>query len=260
MAAIDDRTMRPAPRPSRPAGAAARAESSQMRRLDDDRVRDTLLVGLTVSTGAVDALSWLGLGKVFSAFMTGNLVYFGFRAGGAAGPSLPRVLAAVAAFAVGALLGARIVAPTTNSGSLWPRRVTLALGAALVAQAAFLALWVGAGGHPSNRAGDTLVALSALAMGMQTSAVFSLGVRAVFTTAATATLAVFMGDLSGWAQSSAERRRLFGVVAGLVVGAAAGGFLVVNARTWAPVFPLVISGLVVATASRWGRAMSATST
>jgi len=28
--------------------------------------RDLLLVVLTVSTGSVDAISWLGLGKVFS--------------------------------------------------------------------------------------------------------------------------------------------------------------------------------------------------
>jgi uncharacterized membrane protein YoaK (UPF0700 family) len=70
--------------------------------------------------------------------MTGNLAFLGFLAGGAAGPSVPRVLASVAAFALGAVLAARIAGPTQDDGDVWPRRVTLALAAALPAQAAFL--------------------------------------------------------------------------------------------------------------------------
>jgi uncharacterized membrane protein YoaK (UPF0700 family) len=113
----------------------------------------------------------------------------------------------------------------------------------------FLGVWVRVDAQPSSSAGHVLVALSALAMGMQTSAIFSLGVRAVFTTAATATWTVLMGDLTGWSQSRGERLRLTAVVGGLFLGAAAGAFLVDHARTWAPVFPLVVSGLVVAAAT-----------
>jgi len=211
-------------------------------------IRDSLLVALTVSTGAVDALSWFVLGKVFSAFMTGNIAFLAFRAGGGDGPTVPRVLVAVGAFGLGAALAARIVAPTKDSGSMWPRRVTAALGVALLAQVAFLALWVGVEGQPSSLAGHLLVTLSALAMGVQTIAIFSLDVRAVFTTAATATWATLMGDLAGWSQSKGELLRLATVVGGLFVGAAAGAFLVDHARTWAPVFPLVVSGGVVAAA------------
>jgi uncharacterized membrane protein YoaK (UPF0700 family) len=221
--------------------------------MDDRHVRDLLLVALTVSTGAVDALSWLVLGKVFSAFMTGNLVFLGLRTGGAQGPSVTRVLAAVAAFGLGAALAARIVAPTEKSRVVWPLRVTVALSAALAVQAAFLGLWVGVGADPSTSAGDLLIAISALAMGMQTTAIFSLGVRAVFTTAATATWAALMGDLSGWSQSAGERRRLAAVILGLLVGAAVGGLLVVHARTWAPLFPLVLSALVVTAALSYSR-------
>jgi uncharacterized membrane protein YoaK (UPF0700 family) len=217
------------------------------------RVRDLLLVALTISTGAVDALSWLVLGKVFSAFMTGNLVFLGLRTGGAAGPSVTRVLAAVAAFGVGAALAARIVAPTEESRVPWPSRVTVALGAAFAVQAAFLGLWIGVGAAPSSSTGDLLIAISSLAMGMQTTAIFSLGVRAVFTTAATATWAALMGDLSGWSQSAGERRRLAAVIVGLLAGAAVGGLLVGHARTWAPHIPLVLSGLVVTAALPFGR-------
>jgi uncharacterized membrane protein YoaK (UPF0700 family) len=219
------------------------------RRNGETRVRDALLVALTASTGAVDALSWLGLGKVFSAFMTGNLVFLGFLAGGAAGPPVPRVLGALAAFALGAVLAARLVGPTQDDGEIWPRRVTLALAAALLAQAAFLGLWTSVGGHPSGDASDLLIALSALAMGMQTAAIFSLGVRGVFTTAATATLAIFMGDLSGWSQSRGERLRLAAVIVGLLAGAMIGGGLFVHALAWAPVFPLGVTALVITAAA-----------
>jgi uncharacterized membrane protein YoaK (UPF0700 family) len=127
--------------------------------------------------------------------------------------------------------------------------VTVAIGAALLAQASFVGLWMATNAHPSDGAGDALIAMSALAMGMQTTAIFALGVRAVFTTAATATWAVLMGDLSGWTQSKGERWRLASVIAGLFAGGVIGAMLVVHARTWAPVFPLAASALVVTAAA-----------
>jgi uncharacterized membrane protein YoaK (UPF0700 family) len=212
-------------------------------------IRDLLLVALTVSVGAVDALSFLGLGKVFSAFVTGDIAFLGFRAGGAAGPSVPRTLAATGGFALGAFLAARIVMRTRNSDSVWPRPALVSLAVALVFQAAFLALWASLNGHPASGSGDVLIALSGVAMGMQFATCFSLGVRADFTTAATATLAVLMGDLAGWSQTRGERRRLAATVVALFVGAGVGAVLLVNARTWAPVFPLGVTGLVVITAA-----------
>jgi uncharacterized membrane protein YoaK (UPF0700 family) len=146
------------------------------------------------------------------------------------------------------LVSARIVAPTRGSG-VWPARVTVALGAVVAAQVAVTAVWVAVSGDPSDDAAYVLIAVLALAMGMQTYAVFSLGVRAVFTTAATATFAVLMGDLTAWSSTRDERRRLTAVIAGLIAGAAAGAVLVVHARVWAPVLPLVISSLVVAVAA-----------
>jgi uncharacterized membrane protein YoaK (UPF0700 family) len=215
------------------------------------RYRDLLLVVLTVSTGSVDAISWLGLGKVFSAFMTGNLVFLGVRAGGADGPSVSRVLAATVAFALGALIAGRLVRAVTMEGVVWPSRVTAALGLSLLVQCVFVALWAGVDGHPSDRTGDALIAASAISLGMQTAAVFALGVRAVFTTAATATLTVLMGDLSAWSQSSAERARLGAVLAGLIGGAAAGALLLDHLRLYAPIFPLVATGCVIAAAVRF---------
>jgi uncharacterized membrane protein YoaK (UPF0700 family) len=212
------------------------------------RLRDTLLVTLAVSSGAIDATCWLGLGKVFSAFMTGNLAFLGFSLAGADGPPVERTIAALVAFAAGAAIAARIIGsgkPTMP----WPPRVTTALAISVALQAAFVAVWVGAGDTPSDAEAIVLLAISSVAMGIQTSAVFSLGVRASFTTAATATVAVLMGDLAGWSLSRRERLRLTLVIAGIVGGATLGGVLVLNAYDWAPVLPLALGTLVVGAAA-----------
>jgi uncharacterized membrane protein YoaK (UPF0700 family) len=67
-----------------------------------------LLVTLTVVTGVVDAVSYLALGHVFVANMTGNVVFVGFALAGAPGLSAPAALAALGAFLLGALAGGRI--------------------------------------------------------------------------------------------------------------------------------------------------------
>jgi uncharacterized membrane protein YoaK (UPF0700 family) len=181
------------------------------RRTSAGRARDSLLVALAASSGAVDAISWLSLGKVFSAFMTGNIAFLGFGIAGAQAPSPVRTSMALAFFAAGAAVGGRI-ASGTPAHATWSPRVTTTLCLAAVAQVVFLGLWVIVDGRPSSLSAHALIAVSAFAMGMQTAAVFALGVRAVFTTAATATWAALMGDLSDWSRSHTERRRRRGGV------------------------------------------------
>ncbi len=132
---------------------------------------------------------------------------------------------------------------------------TLALALAVLVEALFLALWLRVDAQPTSGEANWLIAILALAMGIQTAAVFSLGVRAVFTTAATATLAALMGDLSQWPESAADRRRLASVLVGLFAGAVAGGLLMTHAPSWAPASPLVLTGAVVAIAARRFTAM-----
>jgi uncharacterized membrane protein YoaK (UPF0700 family) len=206
--------------------------------------RNELLLLLTLSSGAVDAICFLGLGKVFTAFMTGNFVFLGLRIGGAPGPHIISVIVAMSAFAAGVLLATRIVSPAARS-DVWPRRVTLALGATVVAQAAFAALWLCVGGHGSLTATYFLLGMSALGMGFQTAAVFSLGIQGVFTTAATATFTVLSGDTAHWSNTEPERRRLAALLVALTLGAVAGGLLMVHVRDFAPLLPLCASTLVV---------------
>jgi uncharacterized membrane protein YoaK (UPF0700 family) len=218
------------------------------RRLTPSLTRDLLLTALGFSSGAVDAISYIALGKIFTAFMTGNIVFLGLRIAHSDVHDVYRVSIALLAFGLGAMLAIRLIAPSEGEG-LWPRRVSLALGAGALAQAVFLVLWIAVSGRPSTGSGDVLTGLSALAMGLQTGAVVSFGLRGVFTTAATATFVNFMGDIAGWPMSpSRSRGRFAGVLIGIVAGATAGAELLTAAPTVAPVLPLATSLLVIATA------------
>jgi uncharacterized membrane protein YoaK (UPF0700 family) len=212
------------------------------------KVRDLLLNALTVSSGAVDAISFLALGKVFSAFMTGNIAFLGLRIAGAGGPGKVAILVSMVAFALGVYISARI-AKGTEGPCTWPQRVTVALGASLIGHAAFLAVWFACKGQPSIDVGHVLLGLWGFAMGMQSAAVRTLRVDGVFTTAATATIIFLAGDLTNWSETTGERRRLAGVLVSLFIGATAGGLLLVHAPIYAPVLPFVIALATVATAA-----------
>src|SRR5438067_9706100 len=68
------------------------------------------LLAQTVATGLIDAVSYLALGHVFTANMTGNVVFLGFAVAGAPGLSVARSGTAVAAFFMGAVIGGRMAA------------------------------------------------------------------------------------------------------------------------------------------------------
>jgi len=212
------------------------------------RIRDILLNALAVSSGAIDAVSFLDLGKVFSAFMTGNIAFLGLRVARAPGPDGFSVLVAMAAFAAGVYLSTRIVRPSEAFG-VWSQRVTVALCLSLIAHAVFLSVWFASNGQPSVGVVQVLLGSWGLAMGMQSAAVRRLHVDGVFTTAATATIIFLAGDLANWSGTAKERWRLTGVLASLFVGATAGGLLSVHAHIYAPVLPFMITVVVVATAA-----------
>src|SRR5208282_6207426 len=73
-----------------------------------DGLLPPLLVGLTAVTGLVDAFSYLVLGHVFVANMTGNVVFLAFALAGTGGFSALASIVAIACFAAGALVGGRL--------------------------------------------------------------------------------------------------------------------------------------------------------
>jgi uncharacterized membrane protein YoaK (UPF0700 family) len=223
-----------------------------MSRIDDTHLRDVLLVALTLSMGSIDAISWLGLGKVYSAFQSGNIVVVGFGLADAPGPPALQAGVSLAAFGLGALISGELVAREVV-GAMWPRRVSVVLGTVLTAQAAFLAVWLLVHAHPGDGSADILIAIAALAAGLQTGAIFSLGVRAVFTTAATATWTAIMSNLARGSRSRADLWRLTSVVIGAFAGAVAGGALMVHASPRSCLAPALTLGVLMTAELALGR-------
>lgn len=215
-------------------------------------VRDVLLVAMTFASGAVDAVSFLGLGRVFTANMTGNIVLLGVAAGRGAGEEALRAGVALVAFAVAVAAVGRI-APGAEDGRAWPGRVTAALGIELVLQALFLVGWLASGTRPGGGTEDVLVAISGAAMGIQSSAVARLGVRGVTTTFVTGTLTGLLRALAAGAGHGPEHRRRAAVVAALVAGAGVGAALLGGPRAVAPAVPLAGTAAVIVVALTLGR-------
>src|ERR1700728_432929 len=100
----------------------------------------TLMV-LTLVSGLVDAVSYLGLGHVFTANMTGNVVVLGFAAAGAAGFSAPATLTSLGVLLLGAVIAGRCAGNITSRGRLLI--ATISVEAVLVGAAALVAFLAG---------------------------------------------------------------------------------------------------------------------
>ena len=211
------------------------------------RVRDTLLLTLTAAAGSADAVSFLGLGRVFTANMTGNLVLLGVAVGQGQLAGSIRAVIAFAAFVVGVFLGVRITSGT-EPASVWPRSTTLALLGELGLLLGLLAGWDIAGGQPAPVVLDILIALSAGAMGMQSAAARRLGVAGVTTTFVTGMLANLIAELATVRPGQSHRAIWVATLACLVIGAATGAAVFVAWRPGAPLVAILLVGLVIAAA------------
>ncbi|GHE46004.1 hypothetical protein GCM10017673_54990 [Streptosporangium violaceochromogenes] len=207
-------------------------------------LRAVLLVLLTFGAGATDVVGFLGLNRVFTANMTGNIVLFGLAAGRGEAVDVVVCGAATAAFAAGLLLGFRICGPGDPS-LVWPLRITLALGVDLALQAVFLAGWAATGARPPEGVVIGLVVLSSTAMGVQTAAARRLAVDGITTTFVTGTLTSMMGALATGTREAAGLRAA--VIAGLAAGAGAAGVLFHPAPlAAAAIGPLVVAAVIAA--------------
>lgn len=185
-----------------------------------------MMVALTVLTGLVDAVSYLRLGHVFVANMTGNVVFLGFALAGASELSASASLLALGAFLLGAVAGGWIGARHTAHRGRLLRAANVAQ-AALIAFALVLALLVSEPLAEGSRYG--LIALLALAMGVQNAAALRLAVPELTTTVMTRTLTGLASQARflGGAGSQAGRRGTS--VMAILLGAILGGLLVLKA-------------------------------
>lgn len=186
-----------------------------------------LMLVLTVVTGLIDAVSYLALGRVFVANMTGNVVFLGFALAGAPGLSVPASIVSMVSFLVGALAGGRFGTRfAAHRGRLLA--TTTALQAVLVAGS--VGALVLAHGEVTSPARYTLIVLLGVAMGMQNAVARRLGVPDLTTTVLTLTLTGLAADSSP-AGGPAPRpgRRVLSVLA-MFLGALAGALLLGHAE------------------------------
>ncbi|GII92320.1 YoaK family protein [Sinosporangium siamense] len=186
------------------------------------RLRAGLLVALTFGAGATDIVGFLGLNQVFTANMTGNIVLLGLAASQAQWFEFALCAAATLAFAAG-LLGGFLAIGQSDLQGMWPSRVTAALGADLVLQAAFWVGWALNDAQPRGYMILILVVLSSAAMGVQTAAARRLAVAGVTTTFVTGTMTSVMAGLAAKHGEATLLRTV--VIVSLAAGAAVAGAL-----------------------------------
>jgi uncharacterized membrane protein YoaK (UPF0700 family) len=179
-------------------------------------------LGLTFVTGLVDAVSYLGLGRVFSANMTGNVVLLGFGIAQSGGLPVVAPLVSLFAFLAGAAIGGRLAMKTAHHQRLHLRGA-LALEFAFIVAAAVLCALVHV--EALSVAGDSVIALLALGMGIRNATVRRISVPDMTTTVLTMTLTGLAADsyLGGGTGAGSVRR--VGAVTSLLVGAIVGALL-----------------------------------
>jgi uncharacterized membrane protein YoaK (UPF0700 family) len=180
------------------------------------------LLVLTFTTGLVDGVSYLGLGRVFTANMTGNVVLLGFGIAGAAGLPVVAPLVSLGSFLAGAGAGGMLA---RRMGDRHPGHVAHALSieVSLLGAAAVFAAVVNV--HPDALTGDIVIALLAFAMGVRNATVRRIGVPDLTTTVLTMTLTALASDSTfAGGPGKGELRRVAAVLA-MFGGALAGALL-----------------------------------
>jgi len=223
-------------------------------RLDTVRRADPLLVALgmlTLVTGLVDAACYLGLGRVFTANMTGNVVLLAFGAAGTQGLPVLGPTVSLLVFLVGALgggrLAARLVRPANTPVSASTRQrwlsITLLIELGLVITAGLVAIGLPVDGGGGRR--YVVIALLAAALGLQNATVRRLAVPDLTTTVLTLTLTGLAAD--SWlarGQSPRAGRRLATV--GLMAAGALVGALLLRVDL---ALPVLVAAVVIALAA-----------
>ncbi|KQM13368.1 YoaK family protein [Novosphingobium sp. Leaf2] len=206
--------------------------------------RVPLMLTLSVATGLVDAISVLGLGKVFTANMTGNVVFLGFAAAGTPNFHALSYIVAIAAFLLGALVAGR----TGKAHASRPLRRWLLIAALVEAGLLWIAALVAIGFDVATQSPDVrlyaIIALTAVTMGFRNATIRQLKIPDLTTTVLTLTLTGLAADsgLAGGDNPNAGRR--IAAVVAIFAGAAIGAVFV---SRWGLSTALILAGALVLT-------------
>jgi len=193
------------------------------------------LLLITVVTGIVDAVSYISLGRVFTANMTGNVVILAFSTARVSGLSIVRSSTALLSFLVGALFGGRIMSRASVETQIQFAARAFLLEVASLFTASFCAI-----GRRGNLLEDSfqefaLIALLALAMGTRSAAVRKLAIPDLTTTVLTLTITGIAADSSIANGNNPRLARRIGSVAAMFLGAALGAVIIrysISAALW----------------------------
>jgi len=197
----------------------------------------TLLV-LTFTTGLVDAASYLGIGHVFTANMTGNVVFLGFGIAGGGGLPVVAPLISLGAFLAGAGGGGVLASRLAERHAQHMARALL-IEALLLSLAAILAAAVKVRANAVS--GDVVIALLAFAMGVRNATIRRVAVPDLTTTVLTMTLTGLAVDSQLFGGSGKGSLRRTAAVVAMLLGALAGALLLKTSLF----LPLAVSAALV---------------
>ena len=206
------------------------------------------LLAMTAVTGLVDAVSYLSLGRVFTANMTGNIVLLAFATAHVSGLSIARSLTALLAFLVGAIIGGRVMARASTDSQVRFAAQAFLLEVAFLFSASFCGI-----GYRSDLLEHSfqpfpLIALTALAMGTRNAAVRKLAIPDLTTTVLTLTITGMGADSSLANGNNPRLARRVAAVAAMFLGAALGAVVIhysISAILWLATAISAVCGIVL---------------
>lgn len=186
---------------------------------DPARLNLTLMLALTFSTGVIDAVGYLGLDRVFTGNMTGNVVMLGMALSGTTTLPILRPILALVFFCVGAVIAGRVL--RGHAGD-WSARVTAMLSVVATVLVLVAVLLLVVDYHAVEIYGSIATSASALAMGIQAATARVIGVADVTTVVVTSTITGLAADsrLAGGTGKNQGRRVL--AIGLILVGAGFG--------------------------------------
>ena len=201
------------------ASSGTKTASTPQENASPEKFRLMLMMALTLVTGVVDAVGYLGLDHIFTGNMTGNVVILAMALAGAANLPTLGPLVALGAF----LLGAAVAGFTLQSSPKgWNRRVTLLLTAGCIALTGTAATSLIVEDVGRQSIGVLVAAVIAMHMGSQALIARHLGVRDMTTVVITSTMTSLAGESLVGKQRPRLLNRRLGAVLAMFAGAAIG--------------------------------------
>ena len=218
-------------------------------RRNPDRLHLGLMLALTFSTGVIDAVGYLGLDRVFTGNMTGNVVILGMALTGADGLPIVGPIIALVLFMVGAATSGFTL---RGQSAGWSNRTTglFATVGVILLGAALPMLTVPDPVEPLKLA---VTGALGLAMGMQAGAARQIGVKDVTTVVVTSTIVGLAFDSVFGARTKGHPwpRRVLAIV--LIGAGAAVGALLLHIHIGAGMGAAALITLVAAVLGHIGR-------